>query len=72
MEQLRNDILLKKIAERIKTLRTTANVMQEEFYNDTGIHLGRIDTANINIIVSTFEAICKVFQAFRCMIFSRG
>lgn len=62
MGQLRNDILLKKIAERIKTLRSAANVTQEEFYNDTGIHLGRIETADTNITVSTLEAICKYFK----------
>lgn len=62
MGQLRNDILLKKIANRIKQLRITAGVTQEQFYNDTGIHLGRIEMAGANITVSTLETICKYFH----------
>lgn len=62
MGQLRNEILLKEIAERIKALREDANVTQEVFYNDTGIHLGRIETATTNITVSTLAAICKYFS----------
>lgn len=36
--QIRNEALLLKIGERIKSLRVDANLTQEEFYNDTGIH----------------------------------
>lgn len=62
MGQVRNDILLKKIANRIKTLRVAADVTQEQFYYDTGIHLGRIEMADTNITVSTLEIICKYFK----------
>jgi len=60
--QIRNEALLRKIGERIKSLRVDANLTQEEFYNDTGIHIGRIETATSNISVSTLDAICKYFK----------
>lgn len=62
MAQIRNQALLKKLAQRIKDLREGEGITQETFFNDTGIHLGRIETAKINVSVSTLEAICKYFR----------
>lgn len=62
MGQLKNSVLLRKMAERIKMLRSKKGVTQEEFFNDTGIHLGRIESGNSNITVSTLDAICKYFD----------
>jgi transcriptional regulator with XRE-family HTH domain len=62
MGQLKNQALLKKIAQRVKELREKAGVTQEDFFNDTGIHLGRIETAKVNISVSTLDTICKYFK----------
>jgi transcriptional regulator with XRE-family HTH domain len=50
------------MADRIKVLRAKKGVTQEEFYNDTGIHLGRIESGDSNITVSTLDAICKYFD----------
>jgi transcriptional regulator with XRE-family HTH domain len=60
--QVRNEILLAKIGKKLKSLRENAKLTQEEFYNDTGIHIGRIETSNSNITVSTLEAICKYYN----------
>lgn len=62
MPQVRNQILLEKIGYRLKTLREKANLTQEEVFNDTGIHIGRIETATSNVTVSTLEAICKYYK----------
>jgi transcriptional regulator with XRE-family HTH domain len=61
MRQLKNNILLKKIAIRIKELRQKNNITQEDFYNDTDIHIGRIEQGHLNITVSTLDQICKYF-----------
>lgn len=62
MGQIKNKILLKKIAQKIKALRETNDLTQEDFYNDTNIHIARIETAKGNITVSTLDAICKYFK----------
>lgn len=62
MAQLRNQALINNIAKRIKILRESTEVTQEQFFFDTGIHLGRIETGNSNITVSTLEAICAYFD----------
>ena len=62
MAQIKNKTLLKKIAHKIKALREKHNITQEQFYNDTSIHIGRIETAQSNVSVSTLDAICKYFR----------
>lgn len=56
--QRRNKELLMKIAKRIKQLREERNVSQDTFYIDTDIHIARIETAQVNITVSTLQDIC--------------
>ena len=62
MRQLRNPILLKKTVKRIKQLRAERQITQEDFYFDTGIHIGRIEGAHLNISLSTLKAICDYFK----------
>lgn len=62
MVQTRNNILLKKIAVRLKTLREEKGLTQEEMYNETNIHIARIETAKVNISVSTLSSLCKFFN----------
>jgi transcriptional regulator with XRE-family HTH domain len=62
MSQVKNQMLLKKIASRIKSLREKKEITQEQFYHDTGIHLGRIETGKMNISISTLDTICKYFD----------
>ena len=61
MARLRNSVLIKKISLKVKRLREERNLTQEEFYNDTGIHIGRIESTNHNITVSTLDSICQYF-----------
>ncbi|WP_331967859.1 helix-turn-helix transcriptional regulator [Chitinophaga sp.] len=60
-KQIKNSKLLKGIAAVLKELRDVKNVSQEEVYNDTNIHVGRIETAKANPTVSTLAALCKYF-----------
>ncbi|MBC8487871.1 MAG: helix-turn-helix transcriptional regulator [Bacteroidetes bacterium] len=62
MGQIRNDKLLKLIALKIKELRAENEISQEDFYNDTNIHIARIETGKINISVSTLHSICRYFN----------
>lgn len=62
MQQIRNTILLKKIAVTIKALREQKQLTQEDVFIDTNIHIGRIETARSNTSISTLAAICKYFK----------
>jgi transcriptional regulator with XRE-family HTH domain len=62
MPQIRDKKLLQKIALVIKELRNKGELSQEDVYNDTNIHIGRIETAKANLSVSTLSALCKYFK----------
>ncbi|MCH5329077.1 MAG: helix-turn-helix transcriptional regulator [Coprobacter sp.] len=61
MKQIRNQELLLNIALKIKRLREDRGISQEIMYMDTQIHIARIETAKINISISTLDAICRYF-----------
>jgi transcriptional regulator with XRE-family HTH domain len=62
MEQIRDQKLLQKIALAIKKLREAKNLSQEDVYNDTNIHIGRIETAKANLTIGSLSALCKYFK----------
>jgi transcriptional regulator with XRE-family HTH domain len=62
MAQIRDKILIEKVVDKIKKLRQQNGVTLEQFYNDTNIHLSRIESAKTNISISTLNAICKYFN----------
>lgn len=57
-----NKILVSSIAKHIKQLREDKGISQEVFFIDTDIHIGRIESGNSNITVSTLAAICEYFN----------
>jgi len=62
MGQIRDEILLKKIAMRLKELREKANLSQEELLNETNIHIGRIETGKNNLTIGTLKKLCVFFN----------
>lgn len=62
MGQIKNKKLLQQIAYQLKKLRNQRNLTQEDFFNDTNIHIGRIETGRNNISISTLDAICKYYN----------
>ena len=62
MGQVKNKKLLYKIATEIKNVRLEKEVTLQQFYNDTGIHLARIEQGKNNISVSTLKSICAYFK----------
>lgn len=61
MGQLRDTKLLKKIAIVLKELREENEWTQADVFDETKIHIGRIETAKANLSVSTLSALCKFF-----------
>ena len=70
MSQLRDQGLLKKIALILKALREERNLTQEEVYNDTQIHIARIETGNVNLSISTLSFICTYYKTSLLEVFS--
>lgn len=60
--RIKDEILLKKIALSIKTIRSEFGITLDDFYVDTGIHLARIEQGKTNLTVSTLKSICDYFK----------
>ena len=58
----RNNEFLDRIAVRIKQLRLEKDVTQETFYNDTGIHVARIEQSKRDFNMTTLNEICEYFD----------
>ena len=62
MAQIRDEILLRKIIARLKDLRETKGVSQQGVYEDTDIHIARIESVKSNLTVSTLAKLCKYYK----------
>lgn len=62
MSQRKNKILLERIATVIKALRAEKGVSQQDVFNDINIHIGRIETMQGNLSVSTLFDLCNYFN----------
>ena len=56
-----NQEILLTLANRLKELRKQKNVTQEDVYNDTGIHVARIEQGKRDI---SFTTLCKLADYF--------
>lgn len=62
MEKESKEQLLKKLALRVKELRGTKGVTQEEALHDTGIQFSRIEQAKRDVQLSTVQKLCNYFE----------
>jgi DNA-binding XRE family transcriptional regulator len=61
-QQIKDPVLLRKIAMQLKQLRRERDITQDIFFYDTNIHIARIETGKVNPSVSTLKAICNYFE----------
>ncbi|HRN41892.1 MAG TPA: helix-turn-helix transcriptional regulator [Vicingus sp.] len=72
MKSTEKDELLIKLANRVKELRIAKNLTQEDAYNDTGIHFGRIERGKRDVSFSSLKKICDYFELSLEEFFSKG
>jgi len=63
---------LREFANRVKTLREERDLTQEDAYNDTGIHFGRIETGRWDPKYSTIRRISIYFDLTVTEFFAEG
>ena len=57
-----NQEILLKFAKKIKELRLAKGVSQQDAYNDTAIHFGRIEQGKRDVSLTTLVKIAKYFD----------
>ncbi len=63
---------LLKLAHKVKKLRTEKGVTQEDAYNDTGIHFGRIEQGKRDVSYTTLLKISIYFELSLQEFFGKG
>lgn len=71
MGQVRNKELINRIALTLKNIREGKGLTLEDVYNETNIHIARIETARVNISVSTLDALCQFYSLSLAEFFRR-
>lgn len=61
-EQKRDQLLINSVIQGLKKVREGLNLTQEDVYNDTGIHIARIETGKVNISISTLNALLTYYN----------
>lgn len=61
-KQVRNDLLLKAIGQRLRQIRLERELSQEEVLFDADIYLTRIEAGQLNITISTLTELCRGYN----------
>jgi transcriptional regulator with XRE-family HTH domain len=64
--------LLISLAKRVKQLRLEKGLTQEDAYNDTGIHFGRIEQGNRDLSFTSIKKVSGYFGLTLEEFFSEG
>ncbi len=72
MEKIDNKELLFALAHQVKKLREQKGVSQQQAFDETGIHFGRVEQGKRDISISTLFNICKYFNTTVTEFFSKG
>jgi transcriptional regulator with XRE-family HTH domain len=70
-EHLRDQVLIDSVVNALKQLRENARLTQENVYNDTGIHIARIETGKVNITLSTLHNLLQYYHVSLSSFFSQ-
>jgi transcriptional regulator with XRE-family HTH domain len=54
--------LLIKVINELKITRKSQKIKQEDVYFDTGIHIGRIETGNFDLTLTTLKKLTKYYN----------
>ncbi|WP_281670779.1 helix-turn-helix domain-containing protein [Rikenella microfusus] len=60
--QRRNDVLTKRIAERLKEVRKSRNLTQEDVRFHLEMNIGRIEAAQHSITFATLADLCDYYK----------
>jgi transcriptional regulator with XRE-family HTH domain len=72
MKKITKEEALINIAKRVKWLRQQKGISQQNAYNDTGIHFGRLEQANSDVGYLTLLRICDYFEISLADFFKEG
>lgn len=67
--QRRNEILHKKIVDRLRDIRKQRGLTQEDVRFDLDINIGRVEIGKHSITISTLACLCEYYGVSLCEFF---
>lgn len=61
----------KKVGFQIKALRNKNKITQAKFYQETDIHIGRLETGKYDVCLKTLRKIVKIFHTSLSSFFTK-
>ena len=58
----RDDNLIRQITDRLREIRKTRGLTQTAVYEDTGIHIGKIESTQTNLSISAIAMLCRYYE----------
>ncbi len=62
MAQRRDDNLVRQVADRVRELRKARGMGQEAVYEDTGVHIKKIEAKGSNLTITSVAILCEYFD----------
>lgn len=72
MAQRNNKQLQLLLAQRLKQLRKEKGISQQQVYNDTDVHVGRLETGKMNATINTIAILCDYYHLSLADFFAEG
>lgn len=72
MAQRHDPHLQTQLAQKLKVLRAQKGVSQQQVYNDTDVHIGRIETGKMNATINTIAILSRYFGLTLAEFFAEG
>ncbi|AII54447.1 MULTISPECIES: helix-turn-helix transcriptional regulator [unclassified Hymenobacter] len=61
MEALPGEVITSEIVRRLQQLRRSRQYTQQEVYDATGVHIGRLEAQHANMTIRTLVILCRYY-----------
>ncbi|WP_092743799.1 helix-turn-helix domain-containing protein [Hymenobacter psychrophilus] len=61
MEESSSDIVIRTLVQRLQQVRLSRHLSQQEVYDATGIHIGRLEAKPVNVTMRTLIILCRYY-----------
>jgi predicted transcriptional regulator len=66
-----NKHLLQKVIAELISIRKAKGIKQEDVYFDTGVHIGRIETGNFDLTLTTLKKLTDYYKTDLASLFKK-
>ena len=57
-----SDSIVRTLVQRLQQVRLSRHLSQQEVYNDTGVHIGRLEAKPVKVTMRTLIILCRYYD----------